>query len=825
MVKMQVNTAEKRFHISKDFYGLFFEDINRSGDGCLYPELIRNRAFEDSIPPDRVKMLRGNYAFETPCGWRDQFNNGEGLKKWLDNVELTDIPGWYGCGAEMRLSDKECLNENRLCALEVVYCSHGYIYNVGYKGISIKRSRTYIFYMFAKTAGVLDIKISLASSKAETYVSKTIKIDSDVYKRYEVVLTADRDDRDAVIKLEALSNGRIYIGFTSLMPQDTYKDHGMNPLIMDMLKKTHSRFLRFPGGCIVEGFTKETSMRFSNTIGPVWERPSQPLMWHYRSTNGLGFHEYLQMCEDLDLEAMYVVNCGITCQGRKPEFFEGNELDEMLDETMAALEYAMGVSDSYWGQKRKKAGHPEPFLIKYVEIGNENIGSEYEKRYEIFYKAIKEKYPDIILVSNTHTEEKELPTEIVDEHLYSTAEAFMTAGEKYRYYDRGGPKIFVGEYAVTSGQNVGNLKSALAEAMYLMELERNQDIVKMSAYAPLIQNIYYTSWMPDLIVYDGSEAFGIPSYHMLSMMAEYRGEIIVESQVEGRQDIPHYKGLFGLILYKNNIKVKNIQVNGRQEIISHEILGGLYMSTPGCWVSKSEYTNEFEGHPNMGYIPPNTTFVTCGENESEEGTFSVDIYMDNPETRIDICVWCHSCEMVFSRDETKPFLSQWNAVYTDRCVWRIEDSTGSFACVNRFNDTEFGIKKQLPIKYGEYNRFTVETVDGKIKCFVNGEFVQEAALDPYPVISTLASVDQEYLYLKVLNYSDDDETIEIILDCNVDSKYMEILLHDKDEKAKNSFEYPEKIIPVRRERTGAGSYFCYNSLKNSLSILKLRRTL
>ena len=823
MTKIKIHTSKERFCVSEDFYGLFFEDINRSGDGGLYPEMIRNRAFEDSVPPARVRMLNGTYGFQTPTGWRDQFNNGEGLQRWLDDVEQTEIPGWYSRNAVMKLTDKECLNSKRLCALEVVYQKHGYIYNAGFRGISIKKKAAYHFYMFAKTKGRIKLRISLVSRDDKIYSSEEMEIKSDRYTKYEAGFYTEADDREAVIKLEALTEGDLTIGFTSLMPVDTYKGHGMNPIIMKMLKATNSKFFRFPGGCIVEGFTKETAMRFSSTIGPVWERPSQMLMWHYRNTNGLGFHEYLQICEDLDLEALYVVNCGMTCQGRKPEFFEGKELEEMLQEALAALEYAMGPADSFWGKRRAQAGHPKPFTIKYVEIGNENVGEEYRKRYLLFYNKIKEKYPDIILISNIHSEEVGLKTEMVDEHLYSTASAFVTAGKVYDGYSRPGPGIFVGEYAVTSGPDVGNLRSALAEAMYLIDLEKNQDVVKLTAYAPLIQNIHYTSWEPDLIVYDGTEAYGIPFYHAVCMMAGKRGKKVVESQVDGKTDIPHYRGLYGLVVYKNDVKIKNIFVNGRNEDVSHCILGELKTKDKDIFLSVSDYLDEFKGHPNMGYVPPNTTFVTFGNDECAEGIFEADVFVDSEDMVIDVCVWCHSCDMVFSRDETKPFSGKWNAVYTDRCIWRISDSEGSFAVVNRFNNTEFGERRKLPVRYGEYNRFKVITYDGSMECYLNGELVQKAGLASYPVISAVATVDDEYLYIKLLNYSLDDEMVEIELDCDVESVFEEETLQDADEKAKNSFSEPERIIPVRKNLYGAERKFFYNSLKNSLNILKIKK--
>ena len=213
------------------------------------------------------------------------------------------------------------------------------------------------------------------------------------------------------------SNSEVTVrfGYSSLIPDDTFLGHGLRKDLVNMLKDTSSRFLRFPGGCIVEGFTKETSMHFYNTIGPEWKRPSHNLMWHYRTTNGLGYHEYLQLCEDLHLEPLYVINCGLTCQGRRGVLIEGDELTQWLQEAIDAIEYAIAPEDTYWGSKRAAAGHPAPFSMTYVEIGNENLGSEYISRYKFFYQKLKSKFPDIKFIANIHVENEGLDADLVDE--------------------------------------------------------------------------------------------------------------------------------------------------------------------------------------------------------------------------------------------------------------------------------------------------------------------------------------------------------------------------------------------------------------------------
>ncbi len=282
------------------------------------------------------------------------------------------------------------------------------------------------------------------------------------YIRYDAVLVSTVTTSDARLVLSSEEGGELKLGFISLMPADTFNGHGLRRDIVEKLRDMHPTFLRFPGGCIVEGITPDTAMRFHNVIGPVWERPGHLLMWHYRTYNGIGYHEYLQLCEDIGMEPLYVFNCGMTCQARCEVYFEGEELQAMIQDTLDAIEYAVGPADSEMGRLRAAAGHPEPFRMNYVEIGNENHGAGYEERYMLCYNAIRERYPWMKFVANTHVEEHGLPADIVDEHYYATAEFFAENIHIYDSYDRNGPGVFLGEFAVLRGA-VGQLYAALGE--------------------------------------------------------------------------------------------------------------------------------------------------------------------------------------------------------------------------------------------------------------------------------------------------------------------------------------------------------------------------
>lgn len=536
MSKLKIKTKERRFETARDLYGIFFEDINRAGDGGLYPEMLRNRSFEDSVLPEGYIQQEDGIHVKTVSGWLDEFCNGEGLCRWVkdNNIPETEIPAWYTHNAKMELELTDTLNEHRDAALRIQFEKDGSLTNTGYCGISVKAGESYSLYLFAKAKEEIGLDIAI-EYQGKVLTGNSLVVSGQEYTRYDMKLTAAEDCHEAQLTISCKEGGEILLGFISLMPDNTYKGHGLRTDLVEKLKGMSPKFMRFPGGCIVEGTTPSTAMRFRDTVGPAWERPSKLFVWHYRSTLGLGFHEYLQLCEDLGMEPMYVCNCGMTCQGRKSVLLEGEALDEMVQDTLDAIEYAIGSKESKWGRLRASMGHPEPFKMTYLEIGNENWGPDYEKRYNMIYKKVKELYPQIKTIANEHVEKNGCPAECVDEHFYNTTEFFEERVNYYDDYDRKGPKIFVGEVAVNEGNYMGQLYAALGEAAFLMGIEKNQDIVTLASYAPLFENVNYRAWYPNLIRFNNHQSLGIPTYYVWKMFGQNRGEYVVRSEDEGGQ--------------------------------------------------------------------------------------------------------------------------------------------------------------------------------------------------------------------------------------------------------------------------------------------------
>ena len=437
MSKLHIRTKEKRFPVAPDLYGLLFEDISRAGDGGLYPEMLRNRSFEDSLLPEGCVTNDGGRTFVSPTGWIDEFNNGEGMNQWVKDNQIvpTPVPAWYTDRAEMCLDSGDTLNPKRKVSLRVDFSAGGSIRNIGYGGIPQEKGKAYRFYMFARTDRETVLTLTV-EKEGQVSASAEIRIRPGNWTRYDAELIAADSMNDAAFCIRCADEATVRFGYASLMPADTFMGHGLRMDLAEKLRDIHPAFLRFPGGCIVEGFSMETVWYFRNTVGPVWERPSHWLLWHYRTTNGLGFHEYLQLCEDLNVAPLYVCNCGMTCQGRNPRYFSSEEQADKLEDILNALEYALGPADSRWGMVRAGMGHPEPFRLDYLEIGNENWGPEYEWRFDMVKKAVLEHYPRLKIITNDRGRGRKLEADIADDHYYNMPEFFAEGITRYDRYDR-----------------------------------------------------------------------------------------------------------------------------------------------------------------------------------------------------------------------------------------------------------------------------------------------------------------------------------------------------------------------------------------------------
>ena len=513
-VNIKVDVAQKGIEISPTLYGIFYEDINYASDGGLYAELIRNRSFE--------------YDAEKPEHWKAE-------------------------RSEISLVSDDLLNEKQGHALLVKSPIPGAgISNPGYWGINVVTGTQYklsfwIKVLHGKPGSVL---ARLATKSDHTLGATAIDVKfRKGWQKVEANIVATESDPQAVFHLTFQNPCSVLLDVVSLFPP-TYKgrENGCRIDLAEKLEALHPAFMRFPGGCYVEGNHKpENAYHWERTVGPIERRPGHMnANWGYPTTDGLGFHEFLQLAEDLGAKPLYVVNIGIWHGGCTPL----NELQPWIDECLGALEYANGPVTSHYGKMRAENGHPEPFNIAYIEIGNENYNyhmddnsdqsDHYPERFRMFYDAIKARFPEVQCIGNVESWGTDYPkwrnnnpVDILDEHYYRNPAWFVGQYNRFDNYDRKGPIIYPGEYAVTQGYGTtGNLNAAMGEAVFMLGMENNADIVRMSSYAPIFVNENGIQWRPDMIRFNSSQSFGTPSYWVQQLFPTHIGNRLVKSDLQ-----------------------------------------------------------------------------------------------------------------------------------------------------------------------------------------------------------------------------------------------------------------------------------------------------
>ncbi|HTQ52583.1 MAG TPA: alpha-L-arabinofuranosidase C-terminal domain-containing protein [Candidatus Acidoferrales bacterium] len=531
--KITVDAAHPAHPISPVLWGIFFEDINMSADGGIYPELVRNLSFEDADTPE-------NWKFAAVGGGQSEAS-----------IVTSDVHG-----------QPPPLNAFNRKSLRVKLAGAFTLQNEGYWGMNIVKGDDYTFKVAArgeKFEGALTVKV--LSSNGVVLAGGNISGIGRDWEYHRLNLTASGSDPGAKLEISGDGQGVLFLDMVSLMPARTWKAHGLRTDLAESLQELHPAFMRFPGGCWVEGDDFAHMNHWKNTIGNIDTRTPLWNIWGYYATHGLGFYEYLQLAEDLHAEPLFDINVGMSHKETVPM----DRMAQWAQDALDAVEYANGPTNSVWGAMRTAAGHPAPFNLKYIEIGNEDGGPDYVHRWPVLVNALRDKYPYLKFIMNTDLRGRpypdDPPADIVDEHYYDSPEWFMLNANHYDNYDRKSPKIFVGEYAVTRNCGLGNLRGAIGEAAFMTGLERNSDQVIMASYAPLLVNLNHRAWNPDLINFDSSRWYGLPGYYVQRMFAENRGDVYLPTDVQTPLTEPAPSGgMIGVGTWNTAAEFRDIKV-------------------------------------------------------------------------------------------------------------------------------------------------------------------------------------------------------------------------------------------------------------------------
>lgn len=776
-----VDVAHPGAKISPLLYGIFFEEINHAGDGGLYAEMISNRSFGE----------------KTTKGWSLQ------------------TAGHARAG--MTLDDSRPLNDSNKTSLRLDIARVGEggsvaVINDGYWGIAIQKGERYNLSFFAHATSFNGpIEARLEGQDGKIYGSQTITGVGAEWKRYTASIDSKATDPGAHLALVASNPGTIWFNVVSLFPAKTWKDrpNGMRPDVAEMLAQLKPGFLRFPGGCYVEGGNYlRNAFRWKTTLGDISERPGHLNdMWSYYSTDGLGFHEFLQMAEDLGAEPMYSINAGMAHRESEPM----NRMDIWVQEAMDAIEYANGPVTSKWGAVRAKNGHPAPFHLKYIEIGNENGGPNYEARYPLFYKAIKDKYPDMILLA---TSQVKSPMDIVDNHIYSSPDQMREVANTYDSWDRTNkPKVFVGEYANNSGVGNGNLSGALSEAAYMMGFEHNADVVQMAAYAPLLFNANDYKWQVNLIGYDSSRVYGSPSYWVQSMFANNRGDVVLPIKVAGatkEKVIPFDRGGIALETRNGQAEFKDVKVTSGGRVLyssnfernadgiqtfngSWQVEGGVYKQTNSDWL----------------------TVASVGNDEWRD--YSITLKLRRPSGEGQVAVAIRNSKRIG---------------YGGAVTLSLGGSPRGMATLGYWNLTGTKSLGSVPgtFESGRWYDVRIDVTDAHAQVWIDGQQVIDAPniyhefeLSPMEASAALSDKTGE-IVLKVVNFSAQPQSTSIRLEGapKIESAGTESVLTSASVEDENSLSQPHKVVPVSRAATGFAPEFTRTFAPRSLTVLRLK---
>ena len=542
--EITIDVAQHGADIPSSMYGIFFEEINHAGDGGLYAELVQNRGFEDTSVPEGYRVKDGKLY--PPANSCNHLTCAKPHPDMCYRWPTEEIPAWSltqleGEGASMKLTTEYPLNSATPTALKVTLPAEGRVAigNTGFWGMNIEEGKDYYLRLYTSNGKRFDGKavIRLVGEDGQELCNCPLAIDmAKAWSEYTGHLTATGSDSRAHLVIELEGKGTLLLDYVSLFPFETFRNraNGLRKDIAETLEAMRPAFVRWPGGCVVEGITLSNRIKWKETIGDPVTRPGVYDTWGYRTTMGFGYHEFLQFCEDIGAGGMFVCNVGLGCQGRVGDACKDDEVDSFIEDVLDAIDYALGDGTTEWSRKRVENGHPAPFPLKYVEIGNENWGPVYEKRYDKFYKAIKEKYPQLKLISTLglggqHRHER---VDMIDLHWYVSPEFFFASDKLFDQQERGDYEIYIGEYAVNQNVGGGNLLGALAEAAFLTGVERNSDLVKMASYAPLFENVNDRVWPTNLIWFDSYRVMGRSSYQVQKMYAENRPSFNVATSFE-----------------------------------------------------------------------------------------------------------------------------------------------------------------------------------------------------------------------------------------------------------------------------------------------------
>ncbi len=771
--KIIVDVAHPSHPIPQTLWGIFFEDINLSADGGIYPELVRNRSFEDANTLENWKFTKGG--------------NSDGEASII-TADVHGVP--------------TPLNPFNRKSLQIKMDGAFTLQNEGYWGMNIISGDSYTLKLAArgeKFGGKLTAKI-LSSSGQVLAIGDISEIGND-WKYHTLDLTARASDAKAKLEISGDGEGKLFLDMISLMPKKTWKDHGLRIDLAESLDALQPKFVRFPGGCWVEGDDFAHMNCWKNTVGNIDSRTPLWNIWGYNATHGLGYHEYLQLSEDLGAAPLFCINVGMSHKETIPL----DRLGQWVQDALDSIEYANGPTNSVWGARRAAAGHPTPFNLKYLEIGNENGGFPgYAEHYRLFHNAIRAKYPEIKFVANGWVNFGATQPDLVDDHYYDTPEWFMRHVGQYDKTDRNGPKVFVGEYAATRNCGLGNLRGAIGEAAFMTGLERNSDVVLMASYAPLLVNLNHRAWNPDLINFDSSKWYGLPGYYVQKLFAENRGDVYLPTDVQSPiAEPPITGGMIGVGTWNTAAEFKDVKV----------------AAPDGNVLFTSDFSQGTQGWKLLGN-GANWSAQNGALRQTAEREFIRALAGEKSWTDYTLTLKARK----ISGNEGFLILFRINGD-EDRTWWNIGGWGNTQDAIEASGVTD---SKPSRIETDRWYDIKIVVAGKHVKCILDGQIIHDVDYDSGNPITSLyatsaADANTGDIIVKVVNTSAGPlETKVDLSGAKISGKGTATVLTSENATDENSLDNPTKISPKTEPLNFSGTTFTRAFPGNSFTVLRLQ---
>lgn len=817
--EINVDLSKRGNDVDRSLYGVFFEEINHSGDGGLYAELVRNRNFEEHVLPSGMTYKDG-FAV---CPHSLNYEHG-GYRDWRVKWDYDSLKmdGWKVIGnAQYDVTAENSLDPATPNALKLeMQQKNVTLENEGYWGMRIIGGDKYDLRFFVNPVdytGKVTARVMSAEGKVLASESFDLKA-GDSWVEFNAVMTPKKSDSKATLQLQWEKPGTVYVDYVSLFPQKTFKGHknGLRPDVAQMIADLKPGFVRWPGGCIAEGATLENRAKWKETLGDPMKRHSEWILWNYHCSWGFGYHEFLQFCEDIGAAGMFVANVGLSCSVRNGDWTE--DYEPFLQDIIDAIDYATAPVDNPWGAKRAAAGHPEPFNLKYVELGNEQVGDHYAERYNYFYRILKEKYPDITFICTLQlspSRDKLEKADMIDPHWYVNPGFFYENDHLFDEMERGKYGVYIGEYAVITE---ANMNAALAEAAFLTGVELNSDLIKMASYAPLFENNNRRDWPTNLIWINNDKVMGRASYYVQHMYANNRPDYNVEvSTSEPRRDLT--SGRVGFLGTREGEQVRNIKVTDASGKV---IADGV---EPAALKSETKTTGRRWG----GDIVTNMldgVDMKNGVVEFDIRLFEAEMpphHFDTSRRPRKVTV---SPSMIIGADEgvNDYFVLNLPQIVDGRKVITLNRATNGEANIDH-NPGGGG----LQLDNDHWYHVRVELLgDNKVAVSIDGDKVFEQQASAPTGHYTVAGYDEATgeTVVKIVNSTDEPYKTTINLQANdVESEGKVITLTSASKTDENSMENPTLITPVESSFDGFAKKFDYTFAPNSFTILRIKSRL